>query len=168
MGQQTQDRRWEVNLEYDEFGQALDRQFEADVQQGMAEVGAILLRLGGAIQTYTLREQDPETGMWFPVRAVFKWQSFVPGIRAARARPTAAAPEPQVVVEAEPSNTHGNAGTGVTSLRGAGEPGYGDAPDEGEPMVGPGGEGELVPFGEVQDRLRAGWRPAGDVEDEGA
>lgn len=162
MGQQTQDRRWEINLEYDEFGQApLDRQFEADVQQAMAESAAILLRLGGAIQSYVIRQQDPETGLWFPMRAVFKWQSFVPGIRAPRVQPVAPGPVVDVLT---PEHVDRLAEEYADVLERLAD----GPPPEGEPMVGPGGEQELVPFGEVQDRLRAGWRPAGDIEDEGA
>lgn len=97
MSQSTQDRRWEVNLEPDDFGGVDLRQFEADLLRAMERSGGTLLDIGGALQVYVIRQQDPESELWYPVKAVFKWQSFVPGVRAPRPQP-----EPTVEVSHEP------------------------------------------------------------------
>jgi hypothetical protein len=134
----------------------LDRQFEADVHQSLAECAAILLRLGGAIQSYAVRQQDEHTKLWFPIKVVFKWQSFVPGVRAPQpaAEPQPAAPEPEPVVEMEPEM--------------AAEMTQPEEDPDGTVMVGPGGERRSVPPDELQEYMRAGWRLLADIEDEGA
>jgi hypothetical protein len=114
VSQQPQDRRWEVDLLTDEFGEPLHRQFDEDVQQAMAEAAVILLRLGGAIQSYVIRAEDLQSGMWFPTKAVFKWQSFVPGIRAPRpAAPPAPEPEIELPQEGAPVEEFAEAGVPV-------------------------------------------------------
>lgn len=95
MSQRTQDRRWVIHLEVDEYGNADLRQFEADVLAAQAEVAGILLRLGGAVQSYAVRRQDT-AGQWYTDQVVYKWSSFVPGIRAPRP-----APEPELGEEPE-------------------------------------------------------------------
>lgn len=154
---QAQDRRWEINLEVDDAGAPLDRQFDMDVQQAMAECAAILLRLGGAVQSYVIRQEDPGTSLWFPVKAVFKWQSFVPGIRPPRREPAAPVQQPSeeelIAAEAaaldEPLSEDEEIAAG----------------QDGEEMVSADGNArEVVPFEQVQARLRDGWQLAADVE----
>lgn len=93
----TQDRRWTVELRSDEEGFPDFARFEDELARAMHRAAGTLHDIGGALQVYMLREQDPTTQLWHGVQAVFKWQSFVPGVRAPRP-----APEPEPDVELEP------------------------------------------------------------------
>lgn len=159
-GQQTQDRRWEVNLEADELGQPDDRRFAEDVQGAMLEGAAILLRLGGAIQSYAVRQQDEQTGLWYPVKIVFKWQSFVPGVRAPRPvqEPPAPATPEQATAAMQESVAHVAAEAAV--------PGPLEPVEDGMEMVDQAGNVVVVGFDQVQAALRDGWVPAAEMEDE--
>lgn len=97
---QTKPRTWSVQLQFDEYGNALWGEFRDAAQAAMLEVEAIGDRIGGYFYAVPGRAQLGDE--WVTVKWDFRWTSFVPAPQAAAPEPEPAPEDEEMTADAEP------------------------------------------------------------------